>query len=85
MRRFYFILTILIIGYLFYGSVLIGPKGFGIYLKREASLNCLVCDVGPTTSIERLLRNFHHTYWILVIGYHSGDGIRVLRKPAVLP
>lgn len=73
------------VGFIFFGSFVTSKSGVAIYLKKEASLNYIVTEIGTVTNVERLILTFNNRYSLLVVGYNERDGVRFFETMPALP
>lgn len=85
MRKFGLFIVVLVLGFVFFGSLVIGPSGFAIYIKREPGLSHIVTKVGGVTNIERLILAFNQRYTLLLVGYNKRQGVRFFEDMPALP
>ncbi len=85
MRKFGLFIVILVLGFVFFGSLVIGPSGFAIYIKRDPGLSHIVTEVGGVTNIERLILAFNQRYTLLLVGYNKRQGLRLFEDMPALP
>lgn len=82
--RMFGVLVALVVGYLLFGSVVLGSSGFGIYLKRSPMVCPVACKLRPTEHVERLILDFNDKFVLLVVGYNH-NGIRGFERMPALP
>ena len=85
MRGFSLFLVLLVVGFLFFGSVVVGPGGFAVYIKRQPSLDYIVSEVRGPLDLERLILTFNRRYWLMLVGYNERLGLRFFKTMPALP
>jgi hypothetical protein len=85
MQRFWIAVAALGVGFLFFGGIVTSEIGFAVYLKKQASLNYIVTEIGTVTNIERLLLTFNQRYSLMLVGYSETRGLRFFETMPELP
>ncbi len=85
MRRLWWSLVLLGIGFLFFGSIVTSQAGFALYIKKEPSLDYIVSEIGTVRNIERLILTFNQRYALMLIGYNERQGLRIFKTMPALP
>lgn len=84
--RGFFVLVLLIVGFLYFCGVLAIEGGFGVYLKRSPGFDNFYVDVGdPPYSLEPLMIMTNQRFSYLLLSYHERRGLRAFRSLPALP